>query len=171
MNASEEVKNVSEEVKNVSEEVKDTSEEVKKENRRLCEEYPFLIPRNRWTGQIPQEYDYEYTELDNMPDGWRVAFGEQMCAEIKEELVKLRGLDDYRISQIKEKYGSLRWYANFETDTLWKIISKYEKMSMYTCVECGKAATRVTLGWISPYCDDCCRDEPSKPVDKFWKEW
>lgn len=30
-----------------------------------------------WPGEpeaIP-EYDYEYTELDSMPEGWRIAFG------------------------------------------------------------------------------------------------
>ena len=35
------------------------------------------MPRNRWTGEVPEDYDYSYTELDSMPDGWRKAFGEQ----------------------------------------------------------------------------------------------
>ena len=29
------------------------------------------------------------------------------------------------------------------------------KLSAYTCICCGKPATRITLGWISPFCDDC----------------
>ena len=48
-------------------------------NHKLIERFPFLIPRNRWTGKVPEDYDYSYTELDSMPDGWRKAFGEQMC--------------------------------------------------------------------------------------------
>lgn len=83
---------------------KQLCEKYKEYNKQLCEKYPFLIPRNRWSGMriteaqnggywpgepgaIP-EYDYEYTELDNMPKGWRIAFSEQMCEEIKQELLK-----------------------------------------------------------------------------------
>ena len=79
-------------------------------NRKLIERFPFLMPRNRWTDKVPEDFDYSYTELDSMPDGWRKAFGEQMCEEIREELVRANYLDQYRITQIKEKYGSLRWY-------------------------------------------------------------
>lgn len=50
----------------------------KESNQELIERFPFLIPRNRWTGKVPEDYDYSYTELDSMPDGWRKAFGEQM---------------------------------------------------------------------------------------------
>ena len=74
----------------------------KESNQKLIERFPFLIPRNRWTGKIPEDYDYSYTELDSMPDGWRKAFGEQMCEDIREELVRAEYLDQYRITQIKE---------------------------------------------------------------------
>ena len=59
----------------------------KESNQKMIERFPFLIPRNRWTGKVPEDYDYSYTELDSMPDGWRKAFGEQMCEDIREELV------------------------------------------------------------------------------------
>lgn len=50
----------------------------KESNQKLIERFPFLMPRNRWTGKVPEDYDYSYTELDSMPDGWRKAFGEQI---------------------------------------------------------------------------------------------
>lgn len=93
-------------------------------NRALTDKYPWLIPTNTFSGvritttepgfyggcdDIPS-YDYSYTELDQMPDGWRIAFGEQMCEEIHQELVKFDCVDKYRILQIKEKFGGLRWY-------------------------------------------------------------
>jgi len=81
-------------------------------NKALIEKYPFLLPRNRWTGEVVESYNYSYTELDDLPDGWRIAWGDQICEEIKEELVKYDFLDKYRITQIKEKYGTLRWYDN-----------------------------------------------------------
>lgn len=138
-------------------------------NKQLCEKYPFLIPRNRWTGLVPSDYDYSYTELDAMPTGWKKAFGEEMCEEIKEELEDKGILDEYRISQIKEKYGMLCWYDFGCTEKmLHEIIPKYEKLSKRTCICCGKPATKITLGWISPYCDDCCpMNEYATSIDEY----
>jgi hypothetical protein len=124
----------------------------KKKNKELIAEYPFLLPRNRFTGEVDLDYNYAYTELDAMPEGWRKAFGEQMCKEIKNALGK--NLNNYRIMQIKEKFGSLRWYDNGATEKVNRIISKYEILSAVTCIECGEPATRVTKGWISPFCDN-----------------
>ena len=113
-------------------------------NQRLIERFPFLMPRNRWTGKVPDDYDYSYTELDSMPDGWRKAFGEQMCEDIREELVHAEYLDQYRISQIKEKYGTLCWYDFGCTERMLRdIIPKYEHLSARTCIRCGNPATKV----------------------------
>lgn len=128
----------------------------KESNQKLIERFPFLIPRNRWTGKIPEDYDYSYTELDSMPDGWRKAFGEQMCEDIREELVRAEYLDQYRITQIKEKYGTLCWYDFGCTERMLRdIIPKYERLSARTCIRCGNPATKASTGWISPYCDTC----------------
>ena len=136
-------------------------EKIIAENKRLVEEYPFLMPHNRFTDEIPDDYDYTYTELDDMPDGWRKAFGEQMCAEIKEALGP--DVDDYRVIQIKEKYGQLRWYGMNSNEKVFEIIDKYSKLSEHTCVSCGAPATKVSLGWICPWCDTCA----SKMHGKF----
>ena len=105
----------------------------KESNQKLIERFPFLMPRNRWTGEVPEDYDYSYTELDSMPDGWRKAFGEQMCEDIREELVRAEYLDQYRITQIKEKYGTLCWYDFGCTERMLRdIIPKYEHLSAGT---------------------------------------
>ena len=101
-----------------------------------------------------------YTELDVMPNGWRKAFGIQMCKEIKHALLKAGGreaLYKYRITQIKEKYGELRWYDEYSYLDVQKIIQKYEYISARTCIECGDVATGYTPieYWRSPYCDNC----------------
>ena len=165
----------------------------KEKNKELCKQYPFLIPWNRWSGKLitdcaagekgywpgePDklpEYDYEYTELDNMPDGWRIAFGEQMCEEIREALIDDGDLDKYRTVEIKEKYGLLRWYDNGckVGSKVHDIIRKYEYMSAETCIVCGKPATRITLGWISPFCDDCCLNcgnGKSVSIEEYYKK-
>ena len=145
------------------------------ENKRLCKRYPFLRPRNRFDDIIMWEHPkwdwrytrpYEWTELDAMPDGWRKAFGKQMCEEIRKELIKFNYLDKYRITQIKEKYGSLRWYDwGYPRDSkIREIIDKYENISARTCICCGRPATKMSLDWISPFCDKCA-DKLSDRVD------
>lgn len=173
----------------------------------LCLRFPFLYPRNRWTGKHYNNWELinyhndnlenayvldketykwkvknrwsaikikfadiladflrifhclpTYTELDAMDTGWRKAFGIQMCKEIKIALKKHHYLYKYRITQIKEKYGSLRWYDAGAPEEVYKIISKYEKISAKTCVICGKPAKYISKGWISPYCENCIGD-------------
>ena len=114
------------------------------------------------------------TELDAMEKGWRVKFGEDMCREIRNSLLftyiknekptnifgkikcyykGIRHLFSYRILQIKEKYGQLRWYAYADTKDTLRIIGKYENISEHTCIVCGKEAIYRSIGWICPYCD------------------
>lgn len=139
-----------------------------KENKQLCEQYPFLLPRNRWTDEVSEDFDYSYTELDSMPDGWRKAFGLQMCEELKQELIKINKMDEFRITQIKEKFGELRFYTNWTTNEIEAIINKYTKLSRKTCINCGKPATVITTGWISPFCNDCVKDidDDYEPIEE-----
>ena len=161
----------------------------KEYNKELCKRYPFLIPTNKWSGrritdgagywpgnpdEIP-EYDWEFTELDDMPDGWRKAFGEQLCEELKAALMESGKLEEYRITQIKEKFGALRWYSCFGNAKAEEVISKYEKLSARICICCGKPATVVTTGWISPFCDDCVPEYDGEkistvPIDEFYED-
>lgn len=128
-------------------------------NKALCERYPFLIPRNVWTDSIVEDYNYEFTELDGMPDGWRKAFGIQMCEDIRKILIKANYLYDYRITQVKEKFGGLRWYDYGAPSSIFQelqdTINKYEELSYRTCINCGRPATKISLGWINPFCDKC----------------
>jgi hypothetical protein len=126
------------------------------ENKKLCEKYPFLIVKNRWTGKIPEDYDYSYTEIDDMPVGWFTAFGMKMLEELNEALGDFR--EKYFITQIKEKFGGLRWYDFGATEAAHEVIDKYEKLSYTTCIECGQPATKIKGGWISPYCDTHFQD-------------
>ena len=111
----------------------------------------------QWIHCIPM-----YTELDALDKGWRLKFGKQLCKDIKKSLLKEGGrrrLKDYRILQIKEKWGRLCWYACGDTSEIMeKIIPKYEELSYHTCINCGKPATKRSTGWICPYCDDCIGD-------------
>ncbi len=120
----------------------------------LRHRYPFLTPWNAWTGKRM----YYGTLLDGVPDGWRKAFGKQMCDEIREALIEDGCLKNWRILQIKEKYGELRIYDNGhrEGSRIPDILSKYESISGKTCIHCGAPSTHMTTGWYLPVCNRCC---------------
>lgn len=126
------------------------SAELNKHNEELVVEFPFL----RVYGQ-ESCHGVTSTMLDDMPQGWRIAFGRKLCKEIKEELIKNNELYSYKIIQIKEKFGGLRWYDNSGLPGMQFIIAKYEALSEKTCINCGKPANWISKGWISPYCDEC----------------
>lgn len=104
----------------------------------------------QWLHCIPTS-----TELDAMEPGWRKAFGIKYMKELKKQLKKDKMLFKWRITQLKEKWGRCNLYCNYGSDDLYKIIGKYEEISYHTCINCGKPATKISKGWISPYCDDC----------------
>ena len=148
---------------------------IKKKNKQLIEKYPFLLPRNVWTDKLDPTYNYSFTELDCMPIGWKKAFGELLCEDIKNELIKSGKLDDYRVQQIKEKYGTLRWYDNFNVGNMQKILMKYEHISEFVCVICGKVNVPIyNDGWVCPYCDSCYKQswnnrkyKPNKSYESY----
>lgn len=149
-------------------------EDIKEKNKALCEKYPFLIPYDVWTGQLDKDWDYEYTWLDDMPDGWRAAFGEQMCDEILAALNLLseNAKNEYRIIQIKEKFGELRWYSTWTSTELDNVIDKYSYISSRTCIKCGEPAEYISKGWICPWCRNCADTTTTKqnfvPIEKFF---
>lgn len=129
------------------------------ENKALIEKYPFLLPRNVFDDAVPDDYDYSYTLFEDIPEGWQIAFGMQMIEELREILVKGGFLYDYRILQIKEKFGGLRWYDNgyppsvSEEYLAWE--EKYYQLSYDVCIKCGQESAGLTTGWIMPLCRKC----------------
>lgn len=132
---------------------------IKMKNKKLLKKYPWLTPRT-WDGKILKDYDYTYTYLDEMPDGWRKAFGLIMVDEINERLRETGAVEQYTIQQIKEKFGQLRWYDCGGNTS--DIVSKYEVISERVCIRCGKLDVPMInrYGWISPECKKCskCKD-------------
>lgn len=125
----------------------------------------FKIKILDWIEKYPLQiihFPTYYTELDSMDKGWREAFGMNFCKDLRKALIRTGGyklLFGFRILQIKEKYGRLEVYCIGYNDEINKVISKYSKLSEKTCIRCGKPATWISKGWISPYCDDCVPDK------------
>lgn len=133
-----------------------TKKEIQKKNRCLCQRYPFLLPRNVWTGKVVENYNYTWTEADCFEPGWWKRFGIPLCEDLREVLLKYDYLEKFRFSQIKEKYGSLCLY-DFGAPKEWnEHLYAWEYISEHTCVRCGAFPVKMRDdGWVSPYCDSC----------------
>ena len=136
----------------------------------LILEYPWLnMDESEAINYLDTEEDNIYTYIDCAPPGW-AKLCEDLCAELKVLFDKVGFTNEYSLGQVKQKYGSLCWYDNGVPKEIWNeyldIIRKYEELSEKTCVVCGAPATKISKGWISPFCDKCSKDIPSVDIKK-----
>lgn len=128
------------------------------EIKRLVERYPYLLPRNVWTDELPADYDYTYINgIGEIPRGWCKLFL-QLCEDIRQPLIDADYLDKFRFSQIKEKYNRLECYNFGAPEEVQDIIDKYSVMAGYVCTRCGRPATCETQDYVASFCDDCWKD-------------
>lgn len=135
-------------------------------NKKLCKKYPWLIPRNDFTGKICWDYPYEYTELDDIPKGWEKAFGEIWCEEI-DKAARLDGIrDSLRIAQLKEKFGNFRQYFYNYSENLNRTINDFEIISEHVCISCGELHAHLIndYGWYLPLCEKCYNRRTPNPI-------
>lgn len=68
---------------------------------------------------------------------------------------------DYVIFQAKEKFGTLRFYAEVNNPEVGQIIvNVFENASRYFCEYCGstdKVFAR-PMAWVKTLCDECAKD-------------
>lgn len=132
---------------------------IKLRNKKLIKRYPWLRPCD-WFGNPLKKLNYTFTWLDDIERGWVKAFGMMMVKEIDVILRKAHYERDYRIAQIKEKWGRLTWYDNGAPheiyDELHRAIDKYSYLSENICAICGKPDVYMTFsGWDFPLCESC----------------
>lgn len=140
------------------------------ENKAFIEKYPILLPRNSFTGEVVDGYDYSYTCLDQLPEGWAKAFGIPMFEDIQNEVNTWSKEEQkhFFFTDIKEKFGELRVYTSHMTDNLFKILEAYCAISRNVCIVCGKLdVPMVNRGWISPYCRDCALHADIECLDDY----
>ena len=127
----------------------------------LGTKYPWLVGPSLWLGERP------YNHYNDIPEGWRIAFGERWCKDIQAEYEKMskEEQEDFFVVQLKEKFGSFRQYFSTGNDAIFEITRKYEELSERTCIHCGAPATRISRDWISPWCDEHA-PEGSLPIEE-----
>jgi hypothetical protein len=87
-------------------------------------------------------------------DGWFDLI-KRLSERLKE--ISERTGDDIQAEQVKEKYGTLRFYINGGDEEAYKTIDKAERESEHTCELCGNNAGRLTeqFGWWRVLCQKC----------------
>jgi len=90
----------------------------------------------------------------DVSDGWQ-----KIIMEADERLLYID--PKYKIQQVKEKFGSLRYYfttekVGIERDIMQCITSYAEQRSAHICEDCGKYGKyRPQLAWVRTLCDEC----------------
>jgi len=70
-------------------------------------------------------------------------------------------------TQVKEKFGTLRFYVNNDTDEMFNLISAAEDLSAVTCERCGKPGSERGPGWIMTLCDECNKKRYNRDIEKI----
>jgi hypothetical protein len=63
----------------------------------------------------------------------------------------------FEVLQVKEKFGGLRFRANYSNDSISTLIEMTEVESFKTCEFCGQPGKRREGSWIETLCDDHAR--------------
>ena len=124
-----------------------------------------IVVSNEWKDYIADSRQHVLSQFNKygIPDGWR----KSVVPKLVDELVDVLGshVDDFVISDCKEKFGELRVYWHYDNpidddllyDKIEEIIGKYELISRKTCVKCGRLTTTQSRGWILPFCSGCIK--------------
>ena len=118
----------------------------------LCERYPkMMVNREKSMMETCMCWGFE------CGDGWFNIL-DQLMGNIqhhidwknkKEEVVAQVTLD-----QVKEKFGTLRFYYTGGDDVIDGMVRMAESMSGVTCEECGNLGKRIGGGWVTTLCEE-----------------
>ena len=86
-------------------------------------------------------------------DGWYNII-DTLCHNIQTHVVS-RGEGGVEATQVKEKYGGLRFYYTGGDSFIRGLCLMAEGLSCRTCEECGSPGTQNGKGWINTLCDPC----------------
>jgi hypothetical protein len=74
--------------------------------------------------------------------------------------------DDIVALQVKEKYGSLRFYLSYYSEELDEIVQRVESQSACTCETCGKPGKVRGSIWLYTACEEHVREQDRLQEDK-----
>lgn len=121
---------------------------------KLCRAYPKLFSqRNDDPTTTCMCWGFE------VGDGWYTII-DNMCSLIQSHIdwmeKKKTPIEQVIVTQVKEKFGDLRFYYDGGDDYISGIVRLAESMSSSMCEDCGSVAkTEKKNGWLSTKCSLC----------------
>ena len=125
-----------------------------------AEEYEAFIAR--LTERYPVMFARPYGGVAVGPGWWPII--ETLCHYIQhhvdwknEQFNKYgrgQGCPEVTVSQIKEKFGGLRFYYDGGDEYVSGLVSMAEGWAGHTCEECGKPGKQRSGGWVRTLCDE-----------------
>ena len=106
--------------------------------------------------------------------GWN-AIVEELLGKIEAHLAEkyAAGFRDpdygFQIEQIKEKFGTLRFYVSGADDTIFRFIDEAERKTVYTCEKCGSSGglhCRKGVYWVRTLCTAHAEEYDYEPYDR-----
>lgn len=113
----------------------------KENTKKLLKDFPSLYKQYYW-----EKTDTCMCWGFDFSDGWF-----DLIYKLSEDLLKV--CPGCQASQVKEKFGGLRFYVDYCNEEGHKLIDKAEKDSYKICEICGKPGKpREDLGWVKTLC-------------------
>ncbi len=120
----------------------------------LVKKYPKIFSE---VGSTPQQSCMAFGIC--VDDGWGWLLDE-LCRELQFDTDN-NNEPQIVATQVKEKFGGLRFYVNSATDGQYGAINLAEAMSMSICEQCGTTqdVSQTKTGWIKTLCVKCQKKE------------
>lgn len=121
------------------------------EDKLLCESFPILYGQRH--GSMRETTMYWGFGCGS---GWfKVIY--DLSAKLEAINVKLLSFGQIQATQVKEKFGLLRFYTDRSNKEVDALICEAERESSRTCEHCGKPGKLREGGWEKTLCDDCAK--------------
>ena len=151
----------------------------------LCEKYPkLMVNRNkpmietckcwgfecgdgwfniidRLMGNIQHHIDWKEKQRN-----WAINFNSTASPEDMRPVPE--SIPQVTLDQVKEKFGTLRFYYQGGDDYISGMVSLAESMTAVTCENCGNPGSCRGGGWVHTYCTPCeeARELARKKLDQ-----
>lgn len=99
-----------------------------------------------------EQFEWVKTSLD-INDGW-LNLVHELCTKLDRMVYDEMGDDaeSFCTTQIKEKFGGLRFYVSCATKNMTTLIHEYEAKSYSVCELCGNPGHKRPTAWIATLC-------------------
>lgn len=124
-------------------------------DKKLVEKYPVIF-QNRYSDMQSTAMCWGF----ECGDGWYTLI-DNLCAQITHHL-KYNAkpeTEPFVCDQVKEKFGTLRFYGHGGDERVWAFVWFAENFSGRICETCGRPGKLITNGWYYTACEEHTEEE------------